>query len=125
MVAPPAPEPEPAAPTPTPATSEPRPEAAAAEPTVLTAVSPLQVKRGATTILDVRGTGLRANQTATVLKIKETPNGISVVRQKFVNSGLIQVIVKLDDTAAPGSYGLAMADAAGTHSNTLTFTVAK
>jgi hypothetical protein len=83
------------------------------------------VKRGATTILDVRGTGLRADQKATVLKIKEAPNGISVVRQKFVNAGLVQVIVKLEETAAPGSYGLAMADTAGTYSNALSFTVAK
>jgi serine/threonine-protein kinase len=120
------PEPAPATPTPAPLPAEPGPqEAVPAEPTVLTAVSPLQVKRGATTILDVRGTGLRADQKATVLKIKEAPNGISVVRQKFVNAGLVQVIVKLEETAAPGSYGLAMADTAGTYSNALSFTVAK
>jgi hypothetical protein len=114
--------------TPTPAVAPvPAPEelAAAAEPTVLTAVSPLQVKRGATTILDVRGTGLRASQRATILKIKDAPNGISVVRQKFVNAGLVQVIVKLEETTAPGSYGLAMADAAGASSNSLSFTVGK
>ena len=92
---------------------------------MLTAVSPLLVKRGVTTILDVRGTGLRADQRATVLKIKEAPNGISVVRQKFVNDGLVQVIVKLDETAAPGAYGLAMADGTGTLSNSLSFTVSR
>jgi hypothetical protein len=123
----PTPTPTPVA-TPTPAVAPvPAPEelAAAAEPTVLTAVSPLQVKRGATTILDVRGTGLRASQRATILKIKDAPNGISVVRQKFVNAGLVQVIVKLEETTAPGSYGLAMADAAGASSNSLSFTVGK
>ena len=92
---------------------------------MLTAVSPLQVKRGVTTILDVRGTGLRASQKATLLKVKEAPNGISVVRQKFVNAGLVQVILKLEDTATPGAYGLAMADPGGTYSNTLSITVAK
>ena len=120
-------------PTPTP-TPAPTPEATAAapevmaaanEPTVLTAVSPLQLKRGVTTILDVRGSGLRSDQRATVLRIKEAPNGISVVRQKFVNGGLVQVIVKLEPTATPGAYGLALADPAGTFSNTLSFTVAK
>lgn len=115
-------------PTPTPAAEvRPRPEemAAAAEPTVLTAVSPLQVKRGVTTILDVRGSGLRADQKAAILKIKEAPNGISVVKQKFVNAGLVQVVVKLDETTVPGAYALAMADGTGAYSNTLSFTVAK
>ena len=113
---------------PTPATEvRPRPEeiAAPSEPTVLTAVSPLQVKRGVTTILDVRGSGLRANQKAAIMKIKEAPNGITVVKQKFVSPGLVQVVVKLDETAAPGAYALAMEDGAGGHSNTLSFTVAK
>jgi serine/threonine protein kinase len=127
-VATPAPTPPPTpTPAPTPEAAAPAPDvvAAANEPTVLTAVSPLQLKRGATTILDVRGSGLRSDQRATVLKIKEAPNGISVVRQKFVNGGLVQVIVKLEPTAAPGAYGLALADTAGTFSNTLSFTVAK
>lgn len=121
--------PEPVAtplPTPTPQVG-PRPEemAAAAEPTVLTAVSPLQVKRGVTSILDVRGSGLRANQKAAILKIKEAPNGITVVKQKFVSPALVQVVVKLDETATPGAYALAMEDGAGGHTNTLSFTVAK
>jgi hypothetical protein len=127
------PTPEPLAtplPTPTPvADVRPHPEemaaAVAAEPTVLTAVSPLQVKRGVTTILDVRGSGLRADQKAAILKIKESPNGISVVKQKFVNAGLVQVVVKLEENAALGPYALAMADGTGAHSNTLSFTVAK
>ena len=92
---------------------------------MLTAVSPLQLKRGGTTILDVHGSGMRADQRATVLKLKEAPNGISVVRQKFVNGGLVQVIVKLEPTTAPGAYGLALTDATGAYSNTLSFTVAK
>jgi hypothetical protein len=127
------PTPEPVAapdtlPTPVPAVAKgPAPEemAAVTAPTVLTAVSPLQVRRGATAIFDVRGTGLRADQKATVLKIKDAPNGISVVRQKFVNGGLVQVIVKLDDNATPGLYGLAMSDAGGAFSNVLSFTVAR
>jgi hypothetical protein len=112
--------------TPTPAAAQ-APEllVAAAQPAVLTAVSPLQVKRGATAIFDVRGTGLRADQTAMVLKIKEPPSGISVVRQKFVNDGLVQIVVKLEATTAPGAYGLAMSDANGAASNSLSFTVAK
>jgi serine/threonine-protein kinase len=127
----PTPEPTAAEPAPTPAAAVapkgPAPEemAAVAQPTVLTALSPPQVKRGATAIFDVRGIGLRGDQKAAILRIKEAPNGISVVKQKYVNPGLVQVIVKLDETAAPGSYGLAMADPAGTYTNTLSFTVAR
>jgi hypothetical protein len=118
----PAPAPATAAPVAVPGPEE---MAAAPEPTLLTAVSPVQLKRGATTILDVRGSGLRADQKATVLKIREPPSGISVVKQKFVSGSLVQVVVKLDESALPGVYGLAMSDGSGAFSNTLSITVAK
>jgi hypothetical protein len=96
-----------------------------AEPAILSAISPVQVKRGGTAIFDVRGTALRPDHKAMISKIKERTDGIQVVRQKFVNSGLVQVIVRLDETTTPGVFGLALADESGAYSNTLSFTVAK
>jgi hypothetical protein len=96
-----------------------------AEPALLTAVSPLSVRRPGTTMLDVRGTGLRPDHQARILKVKESPTGISVVRRKFVDATLVKVLVSLDDTVAPGVYAVALADAQGTITNTLSFTVAR
>jgi len=114
------------APTPTPAAATTAEEVAApAEPAVLQTISPLTIKRPSTTIFDVHGTGLRADLRATLLKIKDAPNGISVLRQKLVNSTLVQVVVKVEEGTTPGLYGLSMADSRGGFSNTLSFTVAK
>jgi hypothetical protein len=114
------------APTPTPAAATKAEELAApAEPAVLQTISPLTIKRPSTTIFDVHGTGLRADLKATLLKIKDAPNGISILRQKLVNSTLVQIVVKVDEGTAPGLYGLSMADSRGGYSNTLSFTVAK
>jgi hypothetical protein len=96
-----------------------------AEPAVLTAVSPLSVKRPSTTMLDVRGTGLRPDHQARILKLKEAPAGISVVRQKFVDGTLVKVLVSLDESVVPGLYAVALADAQGTVTNSLSFTVAR
>jgi Protein kinase domain len=114
-------------PTPTPATAASKAEelAAPAEPAVLATISPLTIKRPSTTIFDVHGTGLRADLKATLLKIKDAPNGISILRQKLVNSTLVQIVVKVDEGTTPGPYGLSMADSRGGFSNTLSFTVAK
>jgi hypothetical protein len=92
---------------------------------VLATISPLTIKRPSTTIFDVHGTGLRPDLTATVLKIKDAPNGISILRQKLVNATLVQIVVKVEETTAPGPYGLSMADSRGVFSNSLSFTVAK
>jgi serine/threonine-protein kinase len=97
---------------------------APAAPASLTAVSPLTVKRPGTAMLDVRGENLRADHTARVLRVKEPPNGITVVRQKWVDRGLLRVLINVDATAAPGAYAIAVADNTG-ESNTVTFTVTK
>ena len=107
-------------PTPPPTTA---PEAPAA-PALLTAVSPLTVKRGGTTMLDLRGTGLRPDQQARIIKIKENTDGISVQRQKFMDSTLIKVLISLDQNVPPGPYAVALSDSAGL-TNTLPFTVVK
>jgi hypothetical protein len=96
-----------------------------AEPVVLTAVSPLSVKRPSTIMLDLHGTGLRPNLQARILKVKDVPSGISVVGQKFVDSTLMKVLVKLDESVSPGAYAVAVADPEGSLSNGLSFTVAR
>ncbi len=108
------------APTPTPP-----PVTVPAEPAVLTAVSPLTVKRGITTMLDVRGTGLRPEHQARVVKVKEAVTGVSVVRQKWVDPTLIKVLVNIDAGAAPGAYAVALVDGQGTQTNGLSFSVSK
>lgn len=118
------PTPPAAAATPPPAATLP-PVAAPAEPAVLTAVSPLSVRRGGQTMLDLRGSGLRPDQQARFVKVKEAPNGISVVRQKYVDSTLIKLLVNLEANMAPGAYAIALSDGAGAMTNTLSFTVAK
>ena len=111
------------APTPAPVavTTPPRP----AEHAVLTAVSPLAVKRGITTMLDVRGTGLRADHQARILRVKEAVNGVSIVRQKWMDPTLIKVLVNIEAGANPGAYAVALFDAQGTQTNGLSFTVSK
>jgi hypothetical protein len=92
---------------------------------VLTAVSPLAVKRGITTMLDVRGTGLRADHQARILRVKEAVNGVSIVRQKWMDPTLIKVLVNIEAAASPGAYGVALVDGQGAQTNGLNFTVSK
>jgi len=102
-------------------TPPPRP----AEHAVLTAISPLAVKRGITTMLDVRGTGLRSDHQARIVRVKEAVTGVSVVRQKWVDPTLIKVLVNIETGATPGAYAVALVDDQGTQTNGLNFTVSK
>jgi hypothetical protein len=111
-----------AAPAPT---ATPPPATLPAEPAILTAVSPLMVKRGITTMLDVRGTGLRADHQARIVKLKEAVTGVSVVRQKWVDPTLIKVLVNIDVGATAGAYAVGLVDGQGTQTNALTFSVSK
>jgi hypothetical protein len=92
---------------------------------MLATVSPLSVRRGGQTMLDLRGSGLRADHQARIVKVKEATNGISVVRQKFVDGTLIKVLVNLEPNVSPGAYAVVLADGAGGMTNTLPFTVVK
>lgn len=116
--------PTPVAATPTPATLA-TPPPAPAGPAVLTTVSPLAVKRGITTMLDVRGTGLRSDHQARIMRVKEAVSGVSVVRQKWVDPTLIKVLVNIEASATPGLYGVALVDGGGASTNGLNFTVSK
>jgi len=83
------------------------------EPAVLTAVSPLEVKRPGKVMLDLRGTGLRSEHRARVLGIKKDPRGISVSGQKFVDDTLIKVLVDLAANAETGEFAIVVEDSFG------------
>ncbi len=99
--------------------------AVAQEPASLRNLAPPILKRPATTILDVHGSGLRADHQAVVFKGKEIAPGISVVRQRLVNSGLVQVVLLVDASASPGTYTIAFTDPRGNSTNPLRFDVGK
>ena len=120
---PPPPPPDAAAVVPPPATAEPSTEPA--EPAVLTALSPLSVRRPGRALLDLRGTGLRADLHARVLPLREAPRGISVARQKWVSSSLVTVLLELEETVTPGVYAVALEDPSGRQTKPLQFTVTK
>ena len=120
---PPPPPPVAAVVVPPPATAEPSTEPA--EPAVLTALSPLSVRRPGRALLDLRGTGLRADLHARVLPLREAPRGISVARQKWVSSSLVTVLLELEETVTPGVYAVALEDPSGRQTKPLQFTVTK
>jgi serine/threonine protein kinase len=91
-------------------------------PLVLTAVSPPTLKLGGRTLVDVRGTGLRAGLSPDLLKGKTPADGIRVLSQRYVNPTLIQVFFEVDAGAPTGSYTLSLGDAAGV-SNAVRFEV--
>jgi eukaryotic-like serine/threonine-protein kinase len=88
-------------------------EQAASALAILTAVSPPLVKRGGRTLVDVRGTGLRASLQPSVTKGKGSADGIRVINQRFVNATLMQIFFEVDAAAATGTYTIILADATG------------
>jgi hypothetical protein len=101
--------------------------AAPAGPPSLSAISPLTLKRGQTTILDVRGTNLSGDMQLRIVKAKSgTPaSGFSIARQRLFNPTLLQILVRLDDSADAGAYVASVVDAQGATSNGLPITIAK
>jgi len=100
---------------------------AAIEPAVLTAISPLVMKRGQTTILDIRGTNLRAEMQLRLYKAKGgvPTTGYSITRQRLFNPQLLQVLVKLEENAETGACVATVIDGHGNTSNGLPLTIAK
>jgi hypothetical protein len=92
---------------------------------VLTTVVPNKLKRPSTTLLDVRGSGLRPEHKALVLRGRDVAPGVSVAGMRYVSASLVQVLVKVDDGAAPGSYQLLLVDAQGQASAPRTLDVLK
>ena len=95
------------------------------EPAVLTAVSPLEIRRPGKALLDIRGTGLRPDLRARILPLREVPRGITIARQKWVSAGLVTVLLELDETVTPGAYAVALEDTSGTQTKPLRFTVTR
>jgi hypothetical protein len=126
-VRPPTPEPVKPEATPTPAVATPPPAAAPEGPPMLTAISPLALKRGQTTILDVRGTNLRADLQLRIVKVKggAHASGFSIARQRLFNPTLLQILVKLDESADAGAYVASVVDPQGATSNGLPITITK
>jgi hypothetical protein len=92
---------------------------------VLTALSPLSVRRPGPALLDLRGTGLRSDLRARVLPLREAPRGISVARQKWVSASLMTVLLELEENVTPGVYAVVLEDASGRQTKPLQFTVTK
>ena len=92
---------------------------------MLTAVSPLSVRRPGKALLDLRGTGLHAGLRARILPLREVPRGIVVARQRWVSPRLVTVLLELDETAVPGAYAIVLEDASGGQTKPLRFTVTK
>jgi serine/threonine protein kinase len=117
-----------------PATTAPPATSVAAAPTpppavvrgvpLLRALSPPMLKRGQTMLVDVRGSDLYPQLSATLLKGKGPAAGLRVARSRFVNDTLIQVFIEVDPSAAPGQYAVVLAEG-GNSTNTLRFDVAK
>jgi hypothetical protein len=113
---------------PTPAATPPPAAAAPVEPTgpaAVTSVSPPILRRGATVLVDVHGVGIRTEHQVRTMHGKEAARGIEVVRQRYVNATLIQVLLKVDAAAQAGAYTLFLVDAAGQSTNTRPFELAK
>jgi hypothetical protein len=92
---------------------------------VLTALSPLTVRRPGKALLDLRGTGLRPDLRARVVPLRDVPRGITVARQKWVSANLVTVLLELDEGVTPGSYAIVLEDPAGGPVKPLQFTVTK
>jgi hypothetical protein len=97
----------------------PRPHEAAS----LTTVAPPKVKRGISSMLDVRGRALRPDHRVVVLRGGRVPAEIGVPRQKLVDSTLIQVLIIVGPGAPKGEYDVAVADGEGRRSNRVHFEV--
>jgi hypothetical protein len=101
------------------------PPPAAREPVVLTAVSPVTVRRPGKVMFDLRGSGLRADLLVRIMALREMPRGITVARQRWVSASLITVLLELDDSVKPAVYAIALEDPMGGPLKTLPFTVTK
>jgi hypothetical protein len=112
--------------TPPPAPPSTEAPAQPAVPAAVTQVSPPLLRRGITTLVDVHGVGMRSEHQARFARAKgEAAHGIEVVRQRFVNATLLQVLLKIDATAPPGAYTLFLVDAQGNATNARPFELAK
>jgi len=95
------------------------------EPASLTTLSPPSVRRPGRVLLDIRGTGLRSDQRARILPLKEAPRGITIVRQKWTGPNLVTILLELDGSVTPAAYAIALEGANGDRTNPLQLSVTK
>jgi len=105
------------------ATPVPVPTVVPKESPSLRNVAPPRVKKGSTVLLDVRGKALRADLHAIILRGGKVPLEIAVPRQRFVNAGLVQVLIVVAPGAPKGEYDVSVADVEGRRSNSVKFEV--
>jgi hypothetical protein len=112
-----------AAATPAPVATPPPAEPAA--PAAVTNVSPPLLKRGANVLVDVHGVGFRSDHQARISRPKEAVKGVEVMRQRYVNATLMQVLLHVDAGAPTGGYFLSLVDATGGATNARPFEIGK
>ncbi len=88
----------------TPTPQAPRPPAVA--PPTLTSVSPRSFRHGSSTVLEVRGSGLTRDLTASILEGRRPAAGIKVVRLEFVGPDLMRVTILSEPELPLGFYTL-------------------
>jgi hypothetical protein len=89
----------------------------------LLAVAPATVRRGSAFRLELRGSALRPDHRARVLRGRRDATGIAVVRQEVVSPTLVSVVVLVDEDAPLGSYSIALLDGDGHMTNSVGFEV--
>lgn len=110
-----------AAPTPPPATTTPAPSGPAAISTLV----PGKVRKGGRALVDVRGSGLRADHRAQVLRGGGLAPGIVVAGQRYVDAGLVRLILEIGEAAVPGTYQVLLVDGGGQATNARPLEVTK
>lgn len=93
---------------------------------MITALVPAKLRKGATVLVDVRGSGLRPGlQPRLAFRGREPAQGVQVVGQRFVNPTLLTLLIKIDDQAREGNYLVMLTDAQGNASNARPFDVGR
>lgn len=110
--------------------AEPEPTPGATEapplgPALLRAVAPFRLRAGALQVLDVHGSGLRADHRAKIVPLHkaEPVAGFMVTRYQVRGPELLLVFVQVDASVKAGKYALSLVDASGAETNAFTIEV--
>jgi serine/threonine-protein kinase len=95
------------------------PPVTAAPDAVLTSLVPRTARRRATVVVQVRGTGLRPDLRARVLRGLQEASGLHVVRQEPLGPIGLRITLLVDEDAPLGLYSIVLADAEGRLTNSL------
>jgi hypothetical protein len=75
------------------------------------------LRRGATALVDVHGVNLRRDHQVHIARGREAARGVEVLRQRYVGPALLQVLLRVDASAAAGGYVLTLVDGSGSATN--------